>query len=150
MKLRLAFLIATALSILPLAIYQSAAQNSTDKSLAAYQGKNRVLLVFAPSEKDAAYQEQMKLWQAEKAGFTDRQLVVLPVLAEGKPSTGDAPGDLEKRYGADAKSFKVVLIGKDGHDAYSSAKPVAPENLYRRIDAMPMRRDEMKRQAKKP
>ena len=145
MKLFLALLAATAFAMLPFA----ASAVAQDKSLASYRDKNRVLLVFAPSGKDASYQEQMKLWRSEKAGFEDRQLVVLPVLADGKASPGDEPGTLAKRYGADDKSFKLVLIGKDGHDAYSSGKPVTAESLYSRIDAMPMRREEMKRQEAK-
>lgn len=112
------------------------AQDSTDKLLAGYRDKNRVLLVFAPDKKDAAFQEQRKLWQGEQAGFADRDLVVAPVLKEGT-RTG--------RYAAEVRSFRVVLIGKDGHEAYRSDQPVTAEALYRRIDAMPMRRDEVRR-----
>ena len=58
---------------------------------------------------------------------------------------GVAPFTLAKKYNVDAKSFAVVLIGKDGHDAFRAARPVKPETLYGVIDAMPMRRAEMKR-----
>lgn len=121
------------------------AQEPADKLLAGYRNKNRVLLVFAPDKKDVAYQEQMKLWQNEKAGFADRDLVVVPVFKEGTPATTGTPGTLAERYAAEVKSFRVMLIGKDGHEAYQSNKPVTAEALYLRIDAMPMRRDEMKR-----
>ncbi len=40
-----------------------------------------------------------------------------------------------------------MLLGKDGHDAYHSAKPVKAEALYEVIDAMPMRQAEVKRQS---
>jgi hypothetical protein len=123
---------------------QSAA--AVDKPLATYKNKNRVLLVFAPTGKDSAYVEQGKLWQAEKAGFDERQLVVVPVLADGKKAAGDSPAAIEKKYGIDASVFAVVLLGKDGHDAYRTAKPVKAEVLYQVIDAMPMRRAELKRQ----
>ena len=116
-----------------------------EKLLAQYRDKNRVLLVFAPTLPDPAYAEQTRLWKNEKAGFEDRQLVVVPVLADVKIVEGVAPSTLAKRYNVDAKSFAVVLIGKDGHDAFRAVRPVKPEALYAVIDAMPMRRAEMKR-----
>ena len=133
-----------ALLFAPLAA--SALPDTADAPLASYRDKNRVLLVFAPSEKDSAYAEQARLWQDEKAGFEERQLVVVPVLADAAKAAGDPPGTLQKRYGVEAKSFAVVLLGKDGHDAYRASKPVKGEALYDVIDAMPMRKDEMKRQ----
>ncbi len=139
-------IIVAASASLPLPIR---AQGSPDKSLSSYRDSNRVLLVFAASERDASYRQQLGLWQNEKAGFEDRQLVVLPMLKAGKPSTSDAPGTLAKRFGADGASFEVILIGKDGHDAYRSNTPVTAEVLYRRIDAMPMRREELKHQKPK-
>ena len=122
------------------------AQENAGKPLASYRDQHRVLLVFAPSENDASYQAQLKLWQGEKAGFEDRQLVVLPVLTAGKSGASDDPAALARRFDVDPKSFRVVLVGKDGHDAYQSKTPVEAETLYHRIDAMPMRRDEMKHQ----
>ena len=50
-----------------------------------------------------------------------------------------------KKHGIDANGFAVVLIGKDGHDAFHAAKPVPAAVLYGVIDAMPMRRAEIKR-----
>ena len=139
--------LAMSLTLSPLAAATAQQEPSaTDQPLAAYKNKNRVLLVFAPTEKDAAYVEQGKLWQGEKAGFSERQLVVVPVLADGKKVAGDTPAALEKKYGVDAKAFAVVLLGKDGHDAYRATKPVKAAALYEVIDAMPMRRAEMKRQ----
>ena len=147
MKLSLATLaVPLLLSLAAAADAQEAAPNA-EKPLSAFRDKNRVLLVFAPTDQDPAYREQTRLWQGEKAGFDDRQLVVVPVLADAKKPAGDPPGALAKKYGIDPKTFAVILIGKDGHDAYRSAKPVPASALYGTIDAMPMRRAEMRRQA---
>ncbi len=136
------------LTFSPLSVAVAQQQDATpaDRPLASYKDKNRVLLVFAPTDKDAAYVEQGKLWQGEKAGFDERQLVIVPVLADAKKAAGDVPAAWEKKYNVDAKTFAVVLIGKDGHDAYRAAKPVKAAALYEVIDAMPMRRAETKRQ----
>ncbi len=139
-------LAAIAMTILFALAAQAQEASPADKPLSAYRDKSRVLLVFTPAMQDPAYQEQTKLWQNEKAGFDERQLVVVPVLADAKKPAGDPPGTLAKRFGADAKSFTVVLVGKDGHDVYRSAKPVAASVVYATVDAMPMRRAEMRRQ----
>ena len=69
----------------------------------------------------------------------------MPVLADVKIVEGTAPTTVAKKYGVDPRTFAVVLIGKDGHDAFRAARPVKPEALYGVIDAMPMRRAEVKR-----
>lgn len=135
------------LAMLALAVFFSLAAaraQDADKPLSAYRDRNRVLLVFAPTELDLAYREQTRLWQNEKAGFDERQLVVLPVFADAKKPAGDPPGTLARKYNLDPKTFTLILIGKDGHDAYRSAKPVPAATVYAAIDAMPMRRAEMK------
>ena len=119
-----------------------------DKPLSVYRDKNRVLIVFAPGPQDDAYLDQTKLWQNEKAGFEDRQLIVLPVFAGVKgmsPKVQEPILALMKRYGIGPDNFAVVLIGKDGHDASHVSKPTAAPAIYAVIDAMPMRRAEMKR-----
>jgi hypothetical protein len=39
----------------------------------------------------------------------------------------------------------VFLVGKDGQTAISSDKPLSADYMFARVDAMPMRRDEMRR-----
>ncbi len=140
-----AFLLAAA--FLPMTGHAQTANPTGDKPLSAYRDKNRVLVVFASAPQDAAYQEQTKLWQGEKAGFEDRQLVVTPVFAGAKgasPKVMEPLVPLMKKYGIGPDDFAVVLIGKDGHDAYHVTKPTAAPAIYAVIDAMPMRRVEIK------
>ena len=121
------------------------ARENDANPLTLYRDKKRVLLLFAPSEQDAAYQAQRRLWKGEEPGFKERQLVVLPLFADSRSTD---PGTLAKRFDVDPRSFTVILIGKDGHNAYQGKEPVTTEALYHRIDAMPMRREEMQRQQK--
>ena len=133
---------------LPHAAAAQSGPAGADKPLASYRDKNRVLIVFAPAPGDPAYLEQMKLWQGEKTGFEDRQLVVMSSFAKMKLAPSEQQTQLNaltKKYRTDADSFAVVLIGKDGRDAFHSSKPVPPAALYEIIDAMPMRRTEAKR-----
>ena len=72
----------------------------------------------------------------------ERDLLVLPVAIK------DAP-ELRRRFHL-PEGFCVVLIGKDGGQKASWQKIVRPEEVYRSIDEMPMRRREMQDQSKKP
>jgi hypothetical protein len=45
----------------------------------------------------------------------------------------------------DGKQFHAFLIGKDGNVALSSDKSLSADYLFQRVDAMPMRQDEMRR-----
>ena len=127
-----------------------AQDGNADKTLNSYRDKNRVLLLFAPTAQDPAYLEQTRLWQGEKAGFDDRQLVTVPVFADARKPTAESPAALAKRFGVDPKTFAVVLVGKDGHDAYRSPKPVPAATVYSVIDAMPMRRAETRQPRPSP
>ncbi|WP_315739194.1 MULTISPECIES: DUF4174 domain-containing protein [unclassified Bradyrhizobium] len=37
------------------------------------------------------------------------------------------------------------MIGEDGNNTLAPEKPISAEGLFRRVDAMPMRQDEMRR-----
>ena len=96
-----------------------------------FQWKNRVLLLFAPSETDAVLKEQTALIEAHATGFQDRDLIVFVVPAH-------APW--WERFHADAGRFTVVLIGKDGGEKLRQTSLLQPEKLFQVVDSMPMRR----------
>ncbi|WP_257237007.1 DUF4174 domain-containing protein [Nostoc sp. 'Peltigera malacea cyanobiont' DB3992] len=52
--------------------------------LSSQKWQNRVLLVFAPSVDNLSYQQQMQLFDQQKSGFKDRDLVLVQVLATNK------------------------------------------------------------------
>jgi hypothetical protein len=43
------------------------------------------------------------------------------------------------------KNFEVFLIGLDGGIKIKQTKPITLEELYQKIDAMPMRRSELRK-----
>ena len=117
------------------------ADDPPPQNLSAYRNRNRVLLVFTPSAEDARYRKQNALFNGKGDGLKERDLVRLNVFE--KPSSL-----LRRRYGVGTGDFRVVLVGKDGHTAYSAARPIVSSDLFRRIDRMPMRRDEMRRRGR--
>lgn len=86
----------------------------------------RILLIAAPSLNDDAYRTQAALLLPALAGLNERDFVVQIQFS--------------------TKSFSVVLIGKDGGEKLRRAIPLSPEELFAVVDAMPMRRAEMRGQ----
>lgn len=121
-------------------------------SLSTQKSKNRVLLVFAPSETSSTYQQQMQIFAQHKPGFAERDLVLVEVLAEGKSSVNGQPIDeasaakLRDRFGIGKEDFRVILVGKDGGAKRQDSHPVQTSAIFNEIDAMPMRRQEMRQQ----
>ena len=102
--------------------------------------KRRVLILSAPSASDPALATQRRLlsgWEQEAA---DRDLTIVEVVGNDVRGAGDDAQHLRARYRVPARAFTAVLVGKDGHVAQYSAKPIAFRDLQSTIDAMPMRR----------
>ncbi|HEY0780730.1 MAG TPA: DUF4174 domain-containing protein [Gemmatirosa sp.] len=119
--------------------------------LARYRDRKRVLLLFASVAADPSLAAEDAALRTRAAGVEDRDLVVVRVLetgtstADGQPlGTGDAAA-LRRRLRVEAGRFTAVLVGKDGHVAMRSHEPVVAGKLFPTIDAMPMRREEMRR-----
>ncbi len=119
--------------------------------LASYRDRKRVLVLFAPAAGDASLAAEDAAVRAHAAGVADRDLVVVRALEAGE-STADGrslgaadAAALRRRLGAEAGRFTAVLVGKDGHVAFRAPAPVVAGRLFPAIDAMPMRREEVRR-----
>ena len=118
-------------------------------SLNSFQWKNRLLLVFAPDRDHPTYRSQLRLLEQQQAELTDRNLLVIPVLATGEMTmagqTIDAAtsAQLRQQFGVQPDQFCLILVGKDGTEKRRDLQPVPPLTLYDQIDAMPMRQREM-------
>ena len=126
--------------------------SETSFSLDRYQWENRLLLVFAPSEKSPPYETQMQLFDPETDGFDDRDLILFRVLDEGESYVGDerlstaAADRLRERFEIAPDDFRVILVGKDGGEKRRDTAPVKTSAIFDEIDAMPMRQREMREQ----
>jgi hypothetical protein len=118
--------------------------------LSDHQWQHRMVLVFAPSNRSSAYQQQMQAWQADTVGIRDRDLELVEVLGTGESQvngqriTSAAAADLRRQFRVTAEEFVVILVGKDGTEKQRSQTPVDLARLFRTIDAMPMRQQEMR------
>lgn len=93
-----------------------------------YLWKKRVLEISSPSLTDPSYRAQAAELVPEWEGFLERDFVVRTKLG--------------------ARTFLVVLIGKDGKKKLRSAVPLPPKEVFAIVDAMPMRQVEMRERAR--
>ena len=118
--------------------------------LKPYQWENRLLLFFAHSPDEAAYQKQLDLWEEREAEILDRDLVFFhlfqstPGRAGADAFSAPAAEELAREYDVSFDEPTVLLIGKDGGVKLRRSMPVSPEDINALIDSMPMRQREMR------
>lgn len=111
-----------------------------------YRWKNRILLVFSPDPQGQQLLAQLSLLQPSRAGLMERDLKVIVVNPKSDTNiTAVDTKHLYQVYKVEKDTFRVVLIGKDGTEKLRTKEPIAPAELFRIIDAMPMRQSELKR-----
>lgn len=99
--------------------------------------QERLLYIFA---RDAASPElRSQRAVGDPAADNARDLRRVEVVGDGAEAR-----ILRRRFGV-AGAFGVVLVGRDGGIKLTAARPVSAATLAATIDAMPMRRDEMRR-----
>jgi Domain of unknown function (DUF4174) len=112
---------------------------SQGSPLDEFQWNSRLLVVVAPAG-DAAADAQRRIYESSAKGMSERSIVLIESLGDSERSR-----QIRSRLSADGRRFQVFLVGKDGHAALSSHKPLSADYLFARVDAMPMRQDEMRR-----
>lgn len=118
----------------------SVTMNAQSEMLADYRWENRVVLLFAPEESNLDFNTQQKIIDKDKIEYQDRDLVVLSFILDDEKGK-----ELRSKFNIKSGLFSFVLIGKDGYQKMMSHKVVRSKDLFELIDAMPMRRNEMKR-----
>lgn len=128
-------------SLLPAALVLAAPQTSAP--IDAMRWEERVLLLFAPRERDAALSKQRKIVGAGGDGFRDRQLKIVEIVGDSVSGARDYAPRLRQRYRIASDEFAVVLLGKDGAVKLRANRPIDTAQLFTTIDAMPMRQREL-------
>ena len=114
--------------------------------LDSYRWKRRLLLVFAPSAKMPAYQDQQRLLTGHDAQLAERDVTRGAFVRDGSgylgasAVSGAASAEVRVWLGVSADRFAVLLVGKDGGVKLTRAEPISAVELIAVIDAMPMRR----------
>jgi Domain of unknown function (DUF4174) len=110
-----------------------------DAPLSKFRWKNRVLVVIAPSAENNELIAQRRIFQQASTGMAERDVVLVEAAGDD-----DRARKIRMQLSISGNGFRAVLVGKDGNVAFSAANPATAAQLFSKIDAMPMRRDEMR------
>lgn len=136
-----------------LLIYMPSLSQSQNSPLKDYQWKNRILVIYEGNENSEMTELQLQNFKKAEKDYKDRDLIVLlitdkeitKVKNNNSVSLAIDRSQLLKFLSVDnSKAFEVFLIGKDGGIKLKSDQVLANEKLFSTIDAMPMRRNEMR------
>ncbi len=109
-------------------------ENAVD--LSEFVWTKRPIVVFADSENDPNFRQQMEFLQAQEAELRERDVVVM---------TDTTPGTIGPlREKLRPRGFMLVLIGKDGAVKLRKPFPWDVREISRSIDKMPMRQREIR------
>ena len=99
-----------------------------------YLWKNRVILTFADDEDHPDLIKLKAEMKENDCGILNRDLLHFHFNNDGKTGNLTTKSD---------RSFRILLLGKDGGIKYESKRSVSLIQLFKLIDSMPMRQDEM-------
>ncbi|MEK6479935.1 DUF4174 domain-containing protein [Catalinimonas sp. 4WD22] len=115
----------------------------------SYHWKNRILLLFSSNQGDM-FQQQAEIFDAKRTGMKERDLVLFYIkhdtveAPDGKKYEKKAAEQLRKQFQVADDAFSVILIGKDGTQKLKQEELLSTDKLFAIIDAMPMRKREMR------
>lgn len=101
----------------------------------------RKLLLLAEHKLDSNLVLQQKILNADADGLAERDVQISIITAVSDKNSYD-------RWMKNKSGFQLILIGKDGGEKFHSDEPVTLQQLYGLIDAMPMRKAEIKTKIK--
>ena len=123
--------------------------NGQSSMLEQYRWENRIVLIFG-SRAVASVEKQIAELKSAPEGISDRDLLIFHIeqevhLLNGKSSQALAPAQrFRDKYNVPEDEFRYILLGKDGGVKYNKKDFVSNETLFSIIDAMPMRKREMR------
>src|SRR5579883_1311597 len=127
-----------------------AAGSAFASPLDGFRWSRRPVIVFADAGGNL-YDRQVRKLRAASGGLRERDIVVIGVAGGdasaliGGPDPRQGADAFRKAYGVPSGRFEVLLVGKDGGVKFRARDLVSPSEIFRIVDAMPMRRQEMRR-----
>ena len=106
-------------------------------SLDEFLWVNRLVIVFADSERDPRFIKQMEMLSITPEDLETRDVVV---LIDTEPDVDSA---LRERF--HPRDFQLLLLGKDGEIKLRKPSPWSVRELVRAIDKLPLRQEEIGR-----
>lgn len=126
------------------------------QDLEKHKWTNRILIVKSVDAESNKYQEQVKEFTNSTEELIDRKLILYKIVEENftltvyKNSTLNSSGKVSRKLAEsilnEKENFEIILIGLDGGIKLQKTEVLTKQELFNTIDAMPMRRNEIKNQ----
>ncbi len=119
------------------------------QDLSDHEWKNRIVLILADQPQNEALDRQLTLFKNEKNGMEERKLIVYSITPD-QYKTGwqkkkwKKSEKLYSQYKKENAPFEVILLGLDGRVKLRQTEILPTQKLFSVIDAMPMRRNELR------
>ena len=113
-----------------------------ETDLAAFLWRKRPIVVFADTDADPRFIDQIAMLEAEAARLTERDVVVL--------TDTDPAARSPARRKLRPRGFQFVLLAKDGTVVLRKPAPLSVREITRSIDKMPMRQREVEERRAAP
>jgi hypothetical protein len=123
---------------------QAGATDRDLRSISGMRGHHAVILAFAPTLGDARLEAQRAAFARIGLEAAGRDLLLVQVDDARVIGATDKAPALRRRFHIAPDAFQVMVIGKDGSPALSSATPVEAGRLVAAIDATPARQAEVR------
>lgn len=140
------------LSFIILISLSACSQETPVQIMEKYLWEKRVVILFTPSSSHDVYIKQKQAFEKSKDGLKERDLIIWEavygeyVLADKAALPHISALNVFKEYDVKKDEFAFVLIGKDGGEKLRKNGVVSSEDLFKLIDSMPMRQQEMLQQ----
>lgn len=124
-------------NFLTFVLMASAPSTMNAENLDQLRWKKRVVILYVPAGAAGQLARQEQLFRSHDAELKERDVTQIVVR-----SRAENP-EIAERFNFAGTGFALVLVGKDGGEKLRSGDVVSPEMLFRLIDSMPMRQEEM-------
>jgi hypothetical protein len=126
------------LALLTVFVSAMAVAQEPSDPFAEYKWIARPLVVFADSEFDPSFIQQMEMLAEDPVVLEDRDVIV---LTDTDPAAKDPLRQTLRPNG-----FMLVLVDKEGNIVFRKPRPWTPREISHAIDKLPIRREELGRQ----
>lgn len=124
--------------------------NMTAQNLKKHQWKNRIIIVLNNSTKNENFKNQISELKSHEKGLKERKLLIYHIeprryrIGLNGSDNWVESEKLYQEFGHSDKAFKVILIGLDGGIKLEQNEFLSADKLFSIIDAMPMRKNEIR------
>jgi len=127
------------LPLIAASVLAASAAFAANNPLAAYRWSSRIVVASAETSDDPALARQRAIFDRFSAEAKARDLVLVEAVGDGANARA-----LREALGIGGRGFAAALVGKDGGAKLRASHPLGAGELFPVIDAMPMRRQEMR------